>query len=90
MTFARGTCSGASLVCIAVCVVTDDSPIRDKTSLAADGVCSIGILMCVLFENVFTALEELWEGFETAKGLPWWALYNFFGEKNKDVVDLYM
>ena len=25
----------------------------------------------ILFMNVFTAVEELWEGFETAKGLPW-------------------
>ena len=25
--------------------------------------------MCELFVNVFTAVEELWEGFETAKGL---------------------
>ena len=32
---ARGTCLGASLVCIAVCDVADDSPISDETGLAA-------------------------------------------------------
>ena len=59
LTFARGTCLEASLVCIAVCPVTDDSPISDETSPAAEGVCSIGILMCVLCVNVFIAVEEL-------------------------------
>ena len=68
--FAHGTCLGASLVCIAVDAITDDSPISDETGLEAEGVCSIGILVCVLFVNVFKAVEELWEGFETAKGLP--------------------
>ena len=53
----------------------DDSPIRDETGPAAQGVCSIGILMCVLFVNVLIAVEELWEGFETAKGLPWVAFH---------------
>ena len=42
----------------------------DDTGPAAEGVCSIGILMCVLLVNVITAVEGLWEGFETAKGLP--------------------
>ena len=41
-----------------------------KQILAAEGVCSIGILRCVLFVNVFTAVEELWEVFDTAKCLP--------------------
>ena len=68
---ARGTCLGVSLVCIAVCAVADDSPISNETGPAAEGVCSIGILMCVQCVNVFTAVEEIWEGFQTAKGLPW-------------------
>ena len=62
-------CLGASLVCIAVCAVTDDSPKWDETGPVAEGVCSIGILMCVLFVNVFIVVEELWEGFETAQAL---------------------
>ena len=66
MTFAHGKCLGASLVCISVCAVTDDSPISDETGPAAEGVCIIGILTCVLFVNVFIAVEELWEGFDTA------------------------
>ena len=41
-------------------------------------VCSIGILTRVLFVNVFTALQELWEGFERAKGLPWAAFHDCF------------
>ena len=67
--FARGTCLGASLVSIAVCAITDDSPISDETGLEAEAVCSIGIVMCVLCVNIFIAVEELWEGFETAKCL---------------------
>jgi len=31
--------------------------------------------LCVLFVNIFPAMEELWEGFETAKGLPWVAFH---------------
>ena len=58
------------MVCIAVCAVIYDLLIRDETGQAAEGVCSIGILMCVLLVIVFTAVEELWEGFETAKFLP--------------------
>ena len=58
-TFACGTCLGAMLVCIAVCAVADDSPKSDETGLATEGVCSIGILMCVLFVDVFIAVEEL-------------------------------
>ena len=54
------------MVCIAVYTVADDSPISDETGPAAEGVCRIGILLCVLFVNVFIAVEELWEGFETA------------------------
>ena len=51
--FAHGTCLGASLVCIAV---ADDSPISNETGPAAEGVCSIGILMCVLCVNIFIAV----------------------------------
>ena len=69
MTFALGTCLGAS-VCIAVCAVADDSPISDETGPVAEGVCSIGIIMCVLCVNVFIVAEELWERFQTAKRLP--------------------
>ena len=59
------------MVRIAVCVVAEDSPVSEETGPAADGVCSIGVLTCVPFVNVLTAaVEELWEGFETAKGLP--------------------
>ena len=47
LTFAHGTCLGASLVCIAVCAVAEDSPISNETGSAADGVCNIGILLCV-------------------------------------------
>ena len=61
-----GTCLGASLVCIAVCAIAADSPISDETSPVAEGMCSIGIVMCVLCVNVFLVVEELWEGFETA------------------------
>ena len=58
------------MVHVSVCAVADDSPTSDETGLAAEGVCSSGILMCVLVVNVFTAVEELWEGFETAKPYP--------------------
>ena len=58
--FTRGTCLRASLVCFSVCAVTDDSPTSDETSPAAEGVCSIGILMSGPFVNVFIAAEELW------------------------------
>ena len=34
-------------------------------------VYSIGIVVCVLCVNVFIVVEELWEGLETAKLLPW-------------------
>ena len=51
------------MVCIAVCTVADELPRSDETSSAAEGVCSIGILMCVLLVNVFIAVKELWEGF---------------------------
>ena len=65
------TCLGASMVCIAVYVIAHDLPISDETGLVAEGVCSIGILiMCVRYVNVFIVVEELWEGFETAKCLP--------------------
>ena len=58
--------TGASLVCIAVCAIADDSPTSDETSPVAEGVCSIEIFTCVLCVNVFIVVEELWEGFETA------------------------
>ena len=76
--FTRGTCLGALLVCISVCAVADDSPTSDETGPAAEGMCNIGILMCVLFVNVFPAVKELWEGLETAKGLPWVAFHCCF------------
>ena len=62
------------MVCIDVCAVTD-SQTSNETGLVAEGVCSIGILTCVLFVNVFTDVEELREGFETGKGLPWVAFH---------------
>jgi len=49
-------CLGASSVYISVCAVADDSPTSDETVSAAEGVCSIGILIYVLFVNVFTAV----------------------------------
>ena len=58
------------VVYVSVCTVADDSPTSDETGLAAEVVCSIGILMYVIVMNVFTAMDELWEGFETVKGLP--------------------
>ena len=66
MTFARGAYLRATLVCIAVYAIADDSPISDETGPVAEGVYSIGILMCVLCVNIFIVVEELWEGFETA------------------------
>ena len=54
-----------------VCAVTDDLPTSEEIGLTAEGVCSIGFLICVLFVNAFTAVEELQEGFGIAKGLPW-------------------
>ena len=60
--FARGTCLGASLVCIPIYPIADDSQISDETGPVAEGVCSIGILMCVLCVNVSIVVEEHWEG----------------------------
>ena len=54
------------MVCITVYTIADDSPTSDETRPVAEGVYSIGILMCVLCENVLKVVEELWEGFETA------------------------
>ena len=54
------------MVCISVDTIADDLPISDETGPVAEGVCSIGILICVLCVNVFIVVEELWEGFETA------------------------
>ena len=70
LTFARGTCLRALLVCIAVYAIADDSPISDETSPVTEGMCSIGIVVRVLCVNVFIVVEELWEGFETAERLP--------------------
>ena len=78
LTFTRGTWLGASVVHVSVCVVADDSPTSDETGPAAEGVCCIVILRYVIFVNVFTGVEELWEGFETAKGLPCVALHDCF------------
>ena len=80
LTFARGTCLGASLECIAV---ADDSPISDETGPVAEGMCIIGILMCVLCVNVFIVIEELWEGLRNGIALTlcrssWIALCSFF------------
>ena len=61
---------------VSICAVADDSLTSNETGPAAEGVCSIGILMCVPLVNVFTAVEELWEGFKMAKGLPF---VNFHG-----------
>ena len=66
------------MVCIAVCAVADYSPISDETASVAEGVCSIGILMYVLFVNVFTAVAELWEVIETANCLPCVSLLGCF------------
>ena len=57
------------MVCIAVYVFADDSPISDETSPVVEGVYRIGILKCVRCVNVFIVVEELWEGFETALAL---------------------
>ena len=65
------------MVCIAVCAVTDDPPISNETGPEAEGVCSIGILTRVLFVNIFIVMEELWEGFDTAKCLPCVGLLGF-------------
>ena len=62
------------MVCIAGYAIADDSPISDETGPAAERVCSIGILLCVLCVNVFIAVEELWEGFDTAKCFPYAAV----------------
>ena len=53
------TLTWQTLVCISVCTVADDLPTSDETGPVAEGVCSIGILMCVLCVNVFTVVEEL-------------------------------
>ena len=58
------------MVCITVYTIADDSPTSDETGPVAEGVYSIGILMCALCVNIFAVVEELWEGFETAKHLP--------------------
>ena len=52
--------------------IADDSPVSDETGSVAEGVCGIGILMCVLCVNVFIVVEELWEGFKTALALTLW------------------
>ena len=42
---------------VSVSAVADDSQASDVTDPAAEGVCSIGILMYVPFVNVFTAVD---------------------------------
>ena len=69
------------MVCIAVCAVADDLPICDETGPAGEGVCSIGILMCVLFVNVFIVVEKPWEGFQTAKCLLFFGLLGYFTQQ---------
>ena len=69
---------------IAVCTIADDLPTSDETGLVAEGVYSIGILMCVRCVNIFIVVEELWKGIETALALTlfrsfWIALRSFFG-----------
>ena len=54
------------MVCIAVYATADDLPISDETGSVAEGVYSIGIVVCVICVNVFIVVEELWEGFETS------------------------
>ena len=66
------------MVRVSVCTVADDLPTSDETGPAAEGVCGIEILMYVLFVNVFIVVEEIWEGFETAKGSPWVAFHGCF------------
>ena len=63
--------------CIAVCAIADDSPISYETGPVAEGVCSIGIVVCVLCVNVFIVIEELWEWFETV--LSTYLVYVFLG-----------
>ena len=84
--------------CMFVCAVTDDSPTSDETGPAAKGVCSIGIL-CVLFVNVFPAVEELlwrnsWKGLKqerfTLRSLSWLLYAALFGWKNMGEVDLFI
>ena len=65
------------MVCIAVCAVADDSPKSDVTGPVAEGVCSIGIFMCVLCVNVYSSGGTL-GGFETAKCLPCVGLLGLF------------
>ena len=48
---AHGTCFVTSVVHISVYAITDDLRISDETGPVAEGVCSIGILMYVLFVN---------------------------------------
>ena len=48
LTFAHGKCLGVSLVYIAVCAIADDLPTTNETGPVAEGVCSIGILVCTL------------------------------------------
>ena len=54
------------------------SLIGESTGPAAEEVCSIEIPMYGIFVNVFTAVEELWEGVETAKGLTCVAFHYCF------------
>ena len=56
---ACSTCLGASLVCIAIYAIADDSPISDETGPVAEGVYSIGILMRVPCVNIFIVVEQL-------------------------------
>ena len=66
------------MVRVSVCAVTDDLRISNETVPAVEGVRSVRIPINVLFVNVFTATEELWEGLEMAKGLPCVAFHGCF------------
>ena len=52
MTYAHGTCLGASLVCISVCAVADDSPVNDEIGPAAEGVCHWDSHVCTICERL--------------------------------------
>ena len=52
LTFARGTCLGASLVCIAVDAIADDSP-SDETGPVAEGcVLHWDSYVCTMCEHL--------------------------------------
>ena len=58
----------ASLVCIAVCAIADDSPISDETGPVAEEVDSHGIPLGFSCVNIF--IVELWKGSKQREHLP--------------------